>query len=859
MDGVPVAGATVHVANTLSPGAPEPSKVTDANGHFDFGPQPASDYVVAAEAPHVTGAVERIDLRDSELVPPPDQLRLVLHPCTASIHGTVSDASHVAIASARISRAFTADSGVETDADGRYELCVPENTSTVSVRASGYAYIEENVTAFGPVRRDFTLVPEAPVAGHVVRAGDRAAVSDALVELEPDLGSTASTLHVRTDAEGRFHFEGAAPGRHEVSASADHLATVQPVIVIAEVGSANEQVTCVVEPVSTVEGTVVDRASRAPLSGVAIELKRTTAGSLPLSAPPLETTSRNDGSFTLDHVPSGNYTASAMTARMRPDKLKVSVVVDRSDVAGVVVELDRGASITGRVLHAGKPVDGADVSTDGANAVSDADGRFVLSGLEPGNHAIYAESQREGAFTRGPTVSVAKGEQRDGVELALDLNGSIAGRVIDQDGAPVGGAMLRFSLLHTSDFGLATTADDGTFVTRALSGGGTYVYEVLHESSGIAYRPLVGKRFPAIAVRDGNDHVSGVIVRVRRDRLSLAGRVVTSAGDPVPDVVVTAADSRPSFGMAPSGARTNTDASGAFALLDLASGEYTVIARAPDGAEVEQRATAGSSNLVLRLEEVGEIDGTLEGLDDVSYVSATRSDGSMPYTAALIGTTFRIRSVPPGTYWIRAYSPMGTGSATVAVTAGATANVVLRARPSGTIIGTLVDGQTSAPIANADCFTRPPPGGEPDPGGFRSARTGPDGSFRIERVSAGDAKVTCYATAAVARGKASVIADQAVRLDLVAQADNTRPGYAGVTFENQLGELMVHSVAPGGPADRAGLVVGDIVVKIGGEPTSGYAARGGNSFPWPAGTPVTLAVERGDAELTVQIVPEAAP
>jgi hypothetical protein len=239
MNGEAVAGATVHLASTLSTGAPEPStsKLTDASGHFDFGPQPATTYVIAAEAPRVTGASKAIDLRDSKLAPPSDQLRLVLHPCTASIHGTVSDASHAAIASARISRDDGAViSGVETDANGHYELCVPENMTTAYVRASGYAYIEESVTAFGPVRHNFMLVPEATVEGHVVRASDHAPVGDARVELQTNPGSTAPTLYASTDAEGHFHFEGAAPGRHDLTASADHLASVRPIGVIAEVG-----------------------------------------------------------------------------------------------------------------------------------------------------------------------------------------------------------------------------------------------------------------------------------------------------------------------------------------------------------------------------------------------------------------------------------------------------------------------------------------------------------------------------------------------------------------------------------------------------------------------------------------------
>jgi hypothetical protein len=574
---------------------------------------------------------------------------------------------------------------------------------------------------------------------------------------------------------------------------------------------------------------------------------------------PVDAKSRTDGSFTFDRVPPGSYAPVAMKSGTLSDRSSASIVVDRSDVAGVVVELDRGASITGHVLQAGKPVDGADVSTAGAHTVSGADGRFVLSGLRPGSHAIYAESQRVGAFTRGPTVNVTKDEQREGVDVELDLTGSIAGRVVDQDGASVGAAVLRFSLLHTSDFGLATTADDGTFVARALSGGGTYVYEVVNESNGIAYRPLVGKRFPAIAVRDGSDHVSGVIVRVRSDRLALAGRVVTSAGQPVPDVAVTATDLRADSEMGISIGRTNTDANGAFTLPDLASGEYSVTASAPNGAEVVQQATAGASNLVLRLQDVGEIDGTLVGFGDAVDVSATRKDGAGMYTAAISGTAFRISNLPSGTYRVDAQSPAGTTSATIALTAGGTANIVLRPRPTGTIVGTLVDGQTSAPLAHAYCATRPEPSGD-DAGGFRSARTGADGSFRMERVSTGDVTISCYANTVLANGEAHVVADQAVRLDLVASADDTQRGYVGVMFEDQLGELMVQSVVPGGPADRAGLVVGDIVVKMDGESTSGLGARNFNDSyaPWRVGTPVMLTVERGDAEMTVQLVPEAA-
>jgi uncharacterized GH25 family protein len=862
MDGKPVAGASVGLASKAAmTGGREPRVVSDENGRFDFGPQLATTYVVAAEMPHVTGAIETIDLRDPTRAPPPDQLQLVLHPCTASVHGKVTDTSQAPIAPARISRGDgdLAIGGVESSADGSYELCIPEGWTTLTVRAIGYAHVFDAITAFGPVRRDYTLVPDAAVVGRVVRTPDRAPVADAVVELHADPISTLTspTLYARSDAEGRFHFDGAAPGRHTLVATAERLVTARPLTVIAEVGAVKKEITCLVEPAVTVAGKVVDRGSREPVAGLTITLRSNGAQGLLQH----DAVSQNDGSFAIEHVLSGDYIAYTRSAGGRSQTSTIKV--DKVDVNDILVEVDRGASIAGRVLRAGKPVDGADVSTDGANAVSGSDGRFVLRGLKAGEHTLYAESNREGAYTRGFKVVVAKDEQRNNVELALDLAGSIAGRVVDQDDAPVGNAVLRFSLLHTKDFGTATTADDGTFVARALSGGGLYVYEVHAEPGGIAYRPIAGKRFQGIAVRDGSDHVSGVLVRVRRDHLVVAGRVVTTTGQPVADVRLTAVDaSSDPNRYAPDAQATTTDANGTFSLRDLASGTYTIRARAPNGAEVAQSVVAGTNDLVLHLPEVGQIDGTLEGLENAFEVFASSDNSGTWYSATITGATFRLRNVAAGAYVIGVRAPGGTGSARVVVEGGATATVVLRRRPTGTIVGTLVDGQTHAPIANASCYSsvQAASDGEFD-SPYREASTAADGSYRIERAPTGDTKVRCHTAHMGAVGQVRVVADQANRVDLLADpAETHQRGYPGITFEDQLGEVMVRTVASGGPADRAGFVVGDIVLKIDGNAVGPMGSEFLNDpSAWWAGLSVTITVERGDVEMTLQLTVDAVP
>src|SRR5262249_54089030 len=141
------------------------------------------------------------------------------------------------------------------------------------------------------------------------------------------------------------------------------------------------------------------------------------------------------------------------------------------------IEADAGATVSGRITYRGKPVEGADVHTTTSRATSDPDGKYTLSRVEAGEVQIYAQSNRLGAFTPGPSIVIADGEHKT-VDITLDLSASIAGIVVDQNDQPVAGVTLSFSLLHGRDFATATTADDGSFIARAMSGGGDYIYAV---------------------------------------------------------------------------------------------------------------------------------------------------------------------------------------------------------------------------------------------------------------------------------------------------------------------------------------------------------------------------------------------
>jgi Carboxypeptidase regulatory-like domain/PDZ domain len=838
-DTAPLAGATVRLASKLSAAhlVPELQVVTDASGAFDLGLQLPTDLVVAADAPHLTGVAKSIDLRDPTLVA--DKLTLVVHACDASIHGTIHDNGGGVVAKARVSQ-FDGEvpvGGAVADDRGAYELCVPVGASAVAVHAEGYAVVEENITATGHMPLDFTLSPEASVVGHVIRASDRSPVEGAVVEL-----SNTPTLYASSDATGRFTVAGARTGRQMLTVTADHLATEFPIFIVATVASTNE-VVCPLVSTWSVSGKVVDEGNR-PAPGVAVQLAairrnlgRTTSA-----------TSQADGSFTIEHVLPDEYAIQARGLRDYMQRVKV----ESANLDSVVVEIKRGGSISGRVTHDGKPVEGTSITLDGGrfSTTTDRDGHFSVAGVEAGTWHVYAESKRIGAFSSGPTIKLADGEHRTGVDIELDQSASIAGTVVDQNDRPVGGLLLNFSLLHGEDSGLATTSDDGSFNATGLSGGGDYELDVRAGESSTRYSPLVGKRFAPVALKPGA-HVSGVRIKARIDQLAISGRVIDASGKPVPDIYVEAWSEN---GHENEAASPASDANGHFEIEGLTSGTYRL---GPRGAgEKRQSVAAGRKDVVIQLSDSGGIDGSLEGLDDLRQVIV---DESYETYATVTGTTFQVRDVPPGIHHIIAVTREGTGFATVTVVANAIAKVVVKPTEHGSIVGVVSNATTPFECGAYTSYDHPSAGSwEPPP----RVTSDSNGRFLLQRVVAGDVSVMCSSADTDLRVNASasatVIANQETHVELPIRpyVDKHR-GHAGLVLEDQLGEVMVQTVEAESAAAKAGIVVGDIVIQVDDKKIE--LDRSGAYYVLqmierrPAGSTVKLVLDRGDQQIVVSL------
>jgi hypothetical protein len=243
---------------------------------------------------------------------------------------------------------------------------------------------------------------------------------------------------------------------------------------------------------------------------------------------------------------------------------------------------------------------------------------------------------------------------------------------------------------------------------------------------------------------------------------------------------------------------------------------------------------------------------------------------SSRYQPVVTGNTFRVRSLPSGNYVVTAREKVGVATVRVTIKPGASTTVTLAQRSFGTITGTLTDEATHKPIADAMCFAEVMDADDGDSAGdsaryqnIARARTDASGAFRLERVIAGDNHVMCIDTSSK---RVQVVAGQATHVDLVKRTSDEAPpsarrAHLGFVLENQLSDVRVKSVEPNSPAARAGIAVGDIVVKVDDRVVERWAAEYLVDMLETShiGRPAKLTLERNDKEQVIQLPIEAGP
>jgi hypothetical protein len=670
---------------------------------------------------------------------------------------------------------------------------------------------------------------QATLRGRVHRRG--AGVAGARVQAK------GSGLSSTTSGDGgTYELSGLAAGQYLVWATEGREAS--PVAGPLSLEAAS-QVDLELLPSASLEGVVVDAHTREPIEGATVS---STAGT---------TSTDHAGRFRFDVLPAGEtwIEASAGGHLKRSEWLGLPGAHPHS---GLVLALLPSAHLAGVVERpGGKPVEGAQVwaeieiserageicgptqsGIEGTFALDCADAPLVLAAQAPG-----------GSRVEGPRLKAEAGKAYKDLHVQLGEELSIDGRVTAA-GAPLAGATLSIIDARSQrQANVGSTGADGRFHVGGIAVG-SYVVQV---SSGQRH-VQVG---PFEQIGDGAEWnvvvPEGGVLEGRVEPAEAGVRISWRSGD-----------------WAGFPATTSTDLKGAFRFEGVPQGVLLVEADSPKGV-ASARARAGEQ-VVLKLSRaqltVTAVDEKNLPVTDYLLILEPLAAGSTRRIPVL-SPEGRFEGVVGSGKWRVSATAQGFGTSEpqdVDLNGPVSVRLSMKSAPLLRVV--VIDAASRVPVAGAEVsFKAYVPGRW-----YAPARTiGPfitDGSGEIR------AQVPDSAIVEARKGKrgwgaplARVPKDGAGRLEMPLPPEPTDPKleakppqmteYEGVGMQLATDgpRVYVWQTFEGSPAEAAGILHGDTIVAVDGQPAKAPADQVIPHILGPAGTAVTLTLQRGGETL----------
>ena len=421
---------------------------------------------------------------------------------------------------------------------------------------------------------------------------------------------------------------------------------------------------------------------------------------------------------------------------------------------------------------------------------SDDEGRFLIAGVFPfGGYLMHADADGESPTWRVIERSVAPGEIADLGDIVLELSGILTGTVVDDEGEPIGGALVRsidlpgsllalvpFERFDPSGAIIAETperfvfemppwvaqraedlpiphtlsASDGTFRLKGVAPGANLV--------AVNVPARVPHVKPRVVVEPGEEKDLGRI-RVTEGETAF-GRVEDDAGEPVEGAQVLVAARTTAAPVHFASYAASTDSKGEFSMSGLPAGDVVAAARRRPG---EPWVTADPQpvvrDVILKIPTaltltVRVLDAAQKPVADPRLrLTPGRGDEVLVMSMFglvrpidLTGRTTRgeneewiLSDLPKGRYILLADSPAhGITTKTIDLDANQSVDVVLNPKHGFEVVILRPDG---GPAKGADLYAHARGGGGPDSpvhAGFADA----DGKVLVELISGNHARLT---------------------------------------------------------------------------------------------------------------------
>jgi RNA polymerase sigma factor (sigma-70 family) len=514
-------------------------------------------------------------------------------------------------------------------------------------------------------------------------------------------------MAVETEADGGFVFEGLIRRDYRVEATLDDRYAGPARLRLSDKSDA---ITLRMSKGGSIEVTVTESATGAPLAGAEVELRSW------LSTLTWKATTNADGVANVSGVGAGWSPLVVRAKGFSPAAIMVVTSGKPDSVEHVALVLARGAALAGRVIdETGSPVAGARViATSASNpepvdfvdpsrdaVVTAVDGTFSISTLSAGTWRVTATAGEYAPTTSAPIVLDGK-HARSGIEVQLLAGAVVRGRVTSTSGTPVPAANV--SVLVQSNLPWRESRQTFTDATGnfSISGLARRAVDI------VAWHDSGSSSIVNVDLADKHEHDVTLTLDVTG---TIVGTVVDKHGQPIADAQVMAAREwtdadRPSWAIRDV-QETITDQGGAFRFVGLPEGSYNVGA-VPATSET---ALALASGIVTKpnagpIKIVVGPDGSAAGkvqLADGQPVAAFTI--SIDNTRALPFVTKDgafVARAPAGTYVLTVAGPsFVTTSKKVTIDEGKDTDVgTITVNPGRSISGLVVDAY-GAPVPHA--------------------------------------------------------------------------------------------------------------------------------------------------------------